>query len=74
VKRADFERLLAELQEEELQINQSKGREYAQGDEDALRNFKLAALLLGEKPIVVTLDMRTAMGSWGLAFRKRHRV
>lgn len=53
MKRIDFEALLGKLQEAELEINHTKGREYAQGDEDALRNFKEAARFLGLTPLQV---------------------
>lgn len=42
LNRETFERLLWALQRDECEINQTKGREYAQGDEDALANFKQA--------------------------------
>lgn len=53
MQRAEFEALLEQLQAEELRINQTKGREYAQGDADALRNFKEVARFLGLTPMQV---------------------
>jgi len=53
MQRDKFEQLLKGLQAAEMQINQTKGREYAQGDEDALRNFKEAARFLGLTPLQV---------------------
>ena len=50
MKRYDFEKLLARLQEDEFEINKTKGREYASGDEDALLNFKEIGGLLGLPP------------------------
>ena len=55
MKRDDFIALLTELQEQELEFNLSKGREYAQGDEDALLNFKRAADFLGLTPEMVCM-------------------
>lgn len=53
MNRVEFEKVLGMLQAAELKINQTKGREYAQGDEDALRNFKEAARFLGLTPLQV---------------------
>ena len=42
MNRERFGRILTRLQEHEWAINNTKGREYAQGDDDALANFKQA--------------------------------
>lgn len=55
MNRAKFEELLSRLQVQELKINQTKGREYAQGDKDALLNFKEAARFLGLTPLQVCM-------------------
>ncbi len=46
MKREDLVSLLEVLQQDEMEINLSKGREYAQGDEDALQNFKVISKLV----------------------------
>lgn len=51
--RKDFEKLLGSLQQKELEINRSKGEEYCQQDEDALKNFKRNSERLGTDPITV---------------------
>jgi len=54
MKRDRFLRLLEELQAEEVQINTTKGIEYA-GPDDALLNFKEAAKYLGVSPLLIAL-------------------
>ena len=46
MEREKFVQLMAEEFEQLLELNRVKGRDYA-GDEDALRNFKEAAVRLG---------------------------
>ena len=46
MKRNDFIALLNTLQADERSINLTKGREYAQGDDDALQNFKAISQLI----------------------------
>lgn len=53
MNRQNFEKLLLDLNEKELQINRSKGEEYCQLDSDALKNFKRNAERLGTDPITV---------------------
>ena len=48
-----IEEILEPLQRRELEINLSKGREYAAGDDDALQNFKLIAQMRGVTPLSV---------------------
>ena len=55
MNRARFEELLSRLQVQELEINQTKGREYTQSNEDALLNFKEAARFLGLTPLQVCM-------------------
>lgn len=42
MRRDNFVEILKRLQEDELELNLTKGREYAGGDGDALANFKQA--------------------------------
>ena len=48
--RDKFERMLQELQEAELGISRTKGKEYVKNDVDVLRNFKEAAAFLDVTP------------------------
>jgi len=53
--RETFIRLLRSMQQEEIELNLTKGKEYAMGDDDALRNFKLAGVHLGLTPLQVCM-------------------
>ena len=53
MNRSDFLKLLDELQIKEKDINITKGKEYADGDEDALLNFKRTARDVGITPLQV---------------------
>jgi len=53
--RDDYLKLVEGLVTAENEINLTKGREYAQGDEDALRNFKVCAEFLGLTPLQVCM-------------------
>ena len=59
--------IVEDLTKQELEINQTKGREYA-GDDDALKNFKECAKLVGIDPkqvcIVYMYKTLTAMASY----------
>ena len=48
--RDDFTKLMQSTFDRLLEINQTKGREYARGDDDALANFKRHAEALGLRP------------------------
>ena len=50
MERDKFERLLQEIQEVELGISRTKGKEYVKGDADVLHNFKEAAAFLDVTP------------------------
>jgi len=67
MKREKITELVEYLTNLELEINMTKGREYA-GDDDALSNFKLAAEIVGISPLqvclVYTFKTFMAMGSY----------
>lgn len=46
MNREEFESILRELQGAEIDTSRTKGRTYAQGDEDALSNFKTAGEMI----------------------------
>jgi 7-cyano-7-deazaguanine synthase in queuosine biosynthesis len=48
-----FEELVQKLQIEEVEILKTKGRDYTQGGEDRLKNFKAIADELGADPMVI---------------------
>lgn len=50
---ADFFRLIAQMQDEEMRILKTKGTEYTRADDDQLANFKRIAESLGLDPLVV---------------------
>jgi len=49
----DFDKLVEGIYEEELRILKEKGREYSQGDDDRLHNFKQGAKDMGLHPFNV---------------------
>ena len=55
MKRDEFERMLCELQEAELGISRTKGKEYVKNDAEVLRNFKEAATFLNVTALEVCL-------------------
>ena len=58
MKRQDFEALLKRLQADELEISQTKGKEYAREDneyDDVLDNFKRAGNFVGVSSMMACL-------------------
>lgn len=53
--RSEVISLLKYLSDKELVINDTKGEEYAIGNEDALNNFKQVAEMIGVTPLQVCL-------------------